>query len=76
MSKPVIAVVVPSYKVTSHIVQTLSEIGKEVSYIFVVDDACPDGSGKLSTGKSLRLTCESHLPRGEPRSRWGHDHWL
>jgi glycosyltransferase involved in cell wall biosynthesis len=25
----------------------LSEIGKEVSYIFVVDDACPDGSGKL-----------------------------
>jgi glycosyltransferase involved in cell wall biosynthesis len=28
-------------------VQTLSEIGKEVSYIFVIDDACPDGSGKL-----------------------------
>jgi glycosyltransferase involved in cell wall biosynthesis len=28
-------------------VQTLSEIGKEVSYIFVVDDACPYGSGKL-----------------------------
>jgi glycosyltransferase involved in cell wall biosynthesis len=28
-------------------VETLSEIGKEVSYIFVVDDACPDGSGKL-----------------------------
>ena len=47
MSKPVIAVVVPSYKVTSHVVQTLSEIGKEVSYIFVIDDACPDGSGKL-----------------------------
>jgi glycosyltransferase involved in cell wall biosynthesis len=33
--------------VTSHVVETLSEIGKEVSYIFVVDDACPDGSGKL-----------------------------
>lgn len=47
MSKPVIAVVVPSYKVTSHILETLSEIGPEVSYIFVVDDACPDGSGKL-----------------------------
>lgn len=47
MSKPVIAVVVPSYKVTAHIVQTLSEIGPEVSYIIVVDDACPDGSGKL-----------------------------
>ena len=47
MSKPVIAVVVPCYKVSSHVVQTLSEIGKEVSYIFVIDDACPDGSGKL-----------------------------
>jgi glycosyltransferase involved in cell wall biosynthesis len=47
VSKPVIAVIVPSYKVTSHVVETLSEIGKEVSYIFVVDDACPDGSGKL-----------------------------
>ncbi len=47
MSKPVIAVVVPSYKVISHVVETLSEIGKEVSYIFVVDDACPEGSGKL-----------------------------
>lgn len=47
MSKPVVAVVVPSYKVTNHILDTLSEIGKEVSYIFVVDDACPDGSGKL-----------------------------
>jgi dolichol-phosphate mannosyltransferase len=47
LSKPVIAVVVPSYKVTSHVVDTLGEIGDEVSYIFVVDDACPDGSGKL-----------------------------
>ena len=47
MSRPIIAVVVPCYKVTSHVVETLSEIGKEVSYIFVVDDACPDGSGKL-----------------------------
>lgn len=47
MSKPILAVVVPSYKVTSHILETLSEIGEEVSYIFVVDDACPDGSGKL-----------------------------
>jgi glycosyltransferase involved in cell wall biosynthesis len=47
LSKPILAVVVPSYKVTSHILETLSEIGSEVSYIFVVDDACPDGSGKL-----------------------------
>jgi glycosyltransferase involved in cell wall biosynthesis len=47
MPKPVIAVIVPSYKVKSHVVETLAEIGKEVSYIFVIDDACPEGSGKL-----------------------------
>lgn len=47
MSKPVIAVVVPAYRVKNHVLQTLSEIGDEVSYIFVVDDACPEGSGKL-----------------------------
>jgi len=47
MSKPVVAVVIPSYKVTNHIFQTIAEIGPEVAHIFVVDDACPDGSGKL-----------------------------
>lgn len=47
MTKPVIAVVVPCYKVTNHVVETLAEIGPEVTFIFVVDDACPDGSGKL-----------------------------
>ncbi len=47
MAKPVIAVVMPCYTVTSHVVETISEIGNEVSYIIVVDDACPDGSGKL-----------------------------
>jgi glycosyltransferase involved in cell wall biosynthesis len=47
LSKPIVAVVVPCYKVTTHIVDTLAQIGEEVSYIFVIDDACPDGSGKL-----------------------------
>jgi glycosyltransferase involved in cell wall biosynthesis len=47
MSKPVVAVVIPSYKVTAHIIQTIGEIGTEVSHIFVVDDACPNSSGKL-----------------------------
>ena len=47
MSKPVVAVVIPSYKVTAHIVETIGEIGPEVAHIIIVDDACPDGSGKL-----------------------------
>ncbi|ALN79238.1 glycosyltransferase family 2 protein [Lysobacter antibioticus] len=40
-----IAVVIPSYKVTQHIVGVLSEIGPEVDAIYCVDDACPDKSG-------------------------------
>jgi dolichol-phosphate mannosyltransferase len=40
-----IAVVIPSYRVTQHILEVLGGIGPEVSQIFVVDDACPDSSG-------------------------------
>jgi glycosyltransferase involved in cell wall biosynthesis len=42
-----IAVVIPSYKVTRHIVDVISRIPEEVWRIYVVDDACPDASGKL-----------------------------
>jgi glycosyltransferase involved in cell wall biosynthesis len=47
MGNPAVAVVIPSYKVTKHILGVISEIGKEVQAIYVVDDACPQGSGKL-----------------------------
>jgi len=40
-----IAVVIPSYKVTRHILGVIAGIGCEVGLIFVVDDKCPDGSG-------------------------------
>jgi glycosyltransferase involved in cell wall biosynthesis len=42
-----IAVVIPSYKTSAHVVSVVKSIGKEVSSIIVVDDACPEGSGKL-----------------------------
>lgn len=42
-----IAVIIPSYRVTRHIMQVLSRIGPEVERIYVVDDKCPDGSGAL-----------------------------
>lgn len=42
-----IAVVIPCYRVKNHILGLLSRIGPEVSRVFVVDDACPEGSGKL-----------------------------
>jgi glycosyltransferase involved in cell wall biosynthesis len=47
MHKPIVAVVIPCYKVTAHIIETIAEIGPEVAHIFIVDDFCPDGSGKL-----------------------------
>ncbi|MBB6576834.1 glycosyltransferase involved in cell wall biosynthesis [Comamonas odontotermitis] len=41
-----IAVVIPSYKVTRHILAVIQAIGPEVDRIYVVDDCCPDGSGR------------------------------
>lgn len=42
-----IAIVIPSYKVTQHILGVINAIPKYISYIYVVDDACPDASGKF-----------------------------
>lgn len=40
-----IAVVIPAYKVRPFILDVIASIGPEVERIYVVDDACPDGSG-------------------------------
>lgn len=42
-----LSVVIPSYKVNSSILELLKQIGSEVTRIYVVDDACPHGSGRL-----------------------------
>jgi len=42
-----IAVVIPCYRVTRHILHVISMIGPEVWRIYVVDDACPESSGRL-----------------------------
>ena len=43
--QPVVAVVIPCYKVKAHVLDVISAIGPEVDLIFCVDDACPEGSG-------------------------------
>lgn len=43
--KPRIAVVIPSFRVARHIGGVLAGIGDFVDAIYVVDDACPEGSG-------------------------------
>lgn len=52
MTQPRVAVVIPAYKVRDHILATLAGIGPEVAAIYVVDDACPEG-----TGEHVRKNC-------------------
>jgi dolichol-phosphate mannosyltransferase len=42
-----IAVIIPCFRVTSHIESLLANIGDEVSKIYIIDDCCPDNTGEL-----------------------------
>ena len=44
---PTIAVVIPCYRVAKQILKVIAGIGSEVSLIVVVDDDCPEKSGRL-----------------------------
>lgn len=44
----VISVVIPAYKVSKHLGTLIPRIGPEVQNIVVVDDFCPEGSGKIA----------------------------
>ena len=59
---PNVAVVIPSYRVTDHILEVINGIGPEVSKIFVVDDACPDKSGDFveKNSNDKRVTVLRH----------------
>ena len=53
---PTIAVVVPCYRVRRHVLAVLAAIPGDVRDVYVVDDACPQGSGGL-------VEAECHDPR-------------
>lgn len=40
-----VAVIIPAFRVRAHVLKVLGAIGPEVDGIYVVDDACPEGSG-------------------------------
>ena len=42
-----IAVAIPCYKVTQHVLGVIAAIGPEVQRIYAVDDACPESSGRF-----------------------------
>jgi dolichol-phosphate mannosyltransferase len=43
-----IAVVIPCFRVSSTLDKVLISIGAEVDFVIVVDDLCPEGSGKIA----------------------------
>jgi GT2 family glycosyltransferase len=49
----IITVVIPAYKVSEQILPLLNKIGPEVNYVLVVDDACPEGSGRKVVAENL-----------------------
>jgi glycosyltransferase involved in cell wall biosynthesis len=42
-----IAVVIPAYRVKKHILSVIGQIGAEVDHIYVIDDKCPEETGKF-----------------------------
>lgn len=51
MEQKKIAVVIPSYKVKNFILPVIAGIGAEVSKIYVIDDECPEETGKWVAAK-------------------------
>lgn len=41
-----VAVVIPAYRVCAHVLDVIAAVGDEVKRIYVVDDCCPDRSGR------------------------------
>ena len=62
VESPCVAVVVPCYKVREQIVDVITTIGAEVQHIILVDDGCPEESGKFASSQidDPRLTFISH----------------
>lgn len=61
-ARPKVGVVIPCYKVRSHILGVLEAISSEVDRIYVVDDCCPDGSGALveANNRDARVSVIRH----------------
>jgi dolichol-phosphate mannosyltransferase len=62
---PVIAVVIPCYRVRGQIASVIGGIGPEVSKIYCVDDSCPEGTGDFvrQTIKDPRVRVITHDQR-------------
>ena len=61
-----IFIVIPSYKVSKHIIDVIKSVPEFVNRIIVVDDACPQNSGKIAeTSEDIRVVvCYHHSNQG------------
>ncbi len=58
-SAPVIAAVMPCYRAAAA-AEVAASVGTEVARVYVVDDACPDGSGIAAADADPRVTVLRH----------------
>jgi len=61
-----IAVVIPSYKVSKHILEVINDIPEFVSHIIVIDDKCPQNSGKIAESSDDKrvIVCYHEVNQG------------
>lgn len=59
---PVVAVVIPCFRVSRHVLDVIAGIGPDVGSIFVVDDACPEHTADLVESRctDARVTVIRH----------------
>ena len=59
---PAVAVVIPCYREKDRVLDVIAGLGGEVSRIFVIDDACPAGTGAFVSEqcKDARVTVLTH----------------
>ncbi len=62
---PQVAVVIPCYRVGPHLHGVLARVGPWASHIVCVDDACPDGSGKIIAEAAASDERIVHVTRAE-----------
>ena len=48
-----VAVVIPAYKVSDHILKVVNSIPSDIDHVIVVDDACPENSSELLRKQDL-----------------------
>jgi dolichol-phosphate mannosyltransferase len=54
MTSPVIAVIIPSYRVAGSVRQVIESLPPAINHIIVVDDACPENSGLAAEQMNLQ----------------------